>query len=543
MSGMSLKISSTIVALLAATSAFAQGRKDTVLKGTTIEVIQSYKPEVKMAAKKEYVATTPPADTTRARLVYDIPQQALFYTYSSLPLRPLALGKDSVILPFGNYVKLGFGNLNTIYFDAGFGGLKGANYETAFHLHHLSQKGNIENQKTATSGLEAEGTYHSARNDWHAKLTWNRNQLGYYGYDHNVYEYNNRDSVNQVFNLIRVMADMQPAVGEFRKFSYNPGINFSSYSDIHSASETSFGFNLPFYYNVDSIQFTLGVSGVFTQYNVSPFISENNNIVQINPGLRFNQNGFGGHVFIRPTVGKNNSYLLPDIMARYQIPNSQFIISAGWNAQLRRNTYEELSRYNPFMFNRFNVVQTRANEVFGSIQTNLGNHVNFGARLSWWQYRHLPLFLNDTFDQKQFYIVHDGKVNAISFQANVRYQVNTTFSLGMNAMFNGFTTTDEQEAWHEPAVRLGADFLLRPIPQLNINAYLAVLDGIKAYNIYNQVVNTRGVFDLGAGVEYSFIPRLSAFIQMNNILNNRYERWLGQPSYGFNIYGGLRLKF
>ena len=532
----------TTALLASGTAALAQVSKDTVIKGTTIEVIQSYKPEVKMAPKKEYIATPPPPDTTRPRFTYEVPQQALFYTYSSLPLRPLALGKDTLLLPFANYVKAGIGNLSTVYIDAGFGGLKGPDYETAIHLHHLSQKGNIKNQQTASSGIDADGTYHSARHDWHAGLQYDRNRYGYFGYDHSLYEYTNRDSVTQVFNLFRLNLDMQPGKGEYRKIGYHPGISFSSYSDKHNASETSFGFNAPFFYNMDAVQFELGLSGIFTQLNVSPLVSETNNIIQLNPGMRFGKNGFSAHVYLKPTFGKDNSYLLPDLKASYIVPNSQFVLAAGYQANLRRNTYEELSTYNPYMFNLFDVKQTRTDEVFGSVQTNVGNHINFGARLSWWNYNNLPLFLNDTLDQKQFYIVHD-RVNAISFQANLRYQVNTTLSIGINALFNGFTATTQKAAWHEPGVRFNADFILRPIPELTITGYLAVVNGIKAYNIYDQTVNTRGVFDLGGGVEYNFIPRVSAFINMNNILSNKYERWLGYNSYGFNIYGGLRVKF
>ncbi len=524
-------------------TAQAQAGKDTVIKGTTIEVIQSYKPEVKMAPKREYIATPPPADTSRPRFTYETPQQSLFYTYSSLPLRPLALGKDSVILPFANYVKAGFGNLSTVSIDAGFGGLKGANYETGIQLHHLSQKGPIDNQKTASSGILAEGTYHEGKHDWHASLNYDRNQFGYYGYDHNLYEYKQRDSTTQVFNLFRIGIDMQPGKGAYGKIGYHPAISFSSYSDTHDASETTFGVNAPFYYNLDSIQFELGVSGIFTQYRVSPLIAEDNSVIQINPGMKFSQNGFSGHVYIRPTFGKNSTaYLLPDLKASFKVPNSQFVVYAGYQAQLRRNTYEQLSTYNPYMFNMYNVTQTRTDEIFGGFQTNVGQHINFGARVSWWSYNHLPLFLNDTLDQRQFYVVHD-KVNAISFQANLRYQVNTTFSIGFNALVNGFTPANEKEAWHEPGVRFNADFILRPIQQLTITGYMGIVNGIKAYNIYDQTVNTRGVFDMGAGVEYNIIPRVSAFIQLNNILNNRYERWLGYDSYGFNIYGGLRVKF
>ena len=58
---------------------------DTTLKGTTIEVIQSYKPEVKQLPKPQFTAELPPRDTSRPQFRYEVPQQTLNYTYSALP--------------------------------------------------------------------------------------------------------------------------------------------------------------------------------------------------------------------------------------------------------------------------------------------------------------------------------------------------------------------------------------------------------------------------------------------------------------------------
>lgn len=66
---------------------------------------------------------------------------------------------------------------------------------------------------------------------------------------------------------------------------------------------------------------------------------------------------------------------------------------------------------------------------------------------------------------------------------------------------------------------------------------------IYALNQAHVETKLDGVFDLGAGAEYVFIPRLSAFINTNNLLNDCYQRWYRYESYGFNVYGGLRLKF
>jgi outer membrane receptor protein involved in Fe transport len=48
---------------------------------------------------------------------------------------------------------------------------------------------------------------------------------------------------------------------------------------------------------------------------------------------------------------------------------------------------------------------------------------------------------------------------------------------------------------------------------------------------------------VGGNAEYQIVPRLSVFVQLNNLLNNKYQRWQYYEAYGLNIYGGLRLKF
>src|SRR5882757_9208051 len=89
----------------------AQAQKpDTVIKSNTIEITQSYQPEIKQNPKPVLRPGLPPADTSHPVFTYDVPQQTLFYTYSSTPLRPLALGRDSVGPIYNRYIKIGGGN-------------------------------------------------------------------------------------------------------------------------------------------------------------------------------------------------------------------------------------------------------------------------------------------------------------------------------------------------------------------------------------------------------------------------------------------------
>ena len=255
--------------------------KDTVLKGSTIEVIQSYKPQVKMAPKPEWVPQLPPADTAHPSFNYDVPQQTLYYTYSSLPLRPLALGKDVTKQPFPNYVKIGGGNISTLFLDAGIGGIKGKDYETAIHLHHISQNGNIKYQQLALSGIEAEGVIHKENNDWHASLIGERNQYSYYGGDQTVSF--NTDSAKQTFSTIRAIVDLKGKDDSNATINYHPAVNASLYSAKLRTSETTIGVNAPFTFKIDpTLDAQVALIGAFTNFNTNigtTVVNSNNNFI------------------------------------------------------------------------------------------------------------------------------------------------------------------------------------------------------------------------------------------------------------------------
>lgn len=515
--------------------------KDTI-KGATIEVYQNYKPELKPVPKPVFNPSLPPADTSHPAFRYEVPQQGLYYTYRSLPLRPLALGKDSTELPFPSYIKLGGGNLSTLYLDAGIASLKGDNWETALHLHHLSQKGGLNEQQTATTGLEAEGTLHAADHAFTANLDILRRRVGYYGFRQELAPGWNPD-LEQTFTGLRLTVGLRNEIVNNAGIDYAPTVSVSAFGDHYESTERSFGFDIPVSKDFDSsFRAGIGISGRFTQFE-NDVVDVSNNIFQLKPFAEYHQGSFRGRLGLYPTIGKNsNTYLLPDISVALRIPNTAFEFNAGWKALLQQNTYEQLSIKNPFVTNLSTFRQTRTDQVFAGIATNIGNHLTINGKVSWLQYRNLPLFLNALAD-RGFDIVYDGKIQALAFQAGARYQVGNAFALGVSGSWYNFYEKSYSRVWHEPAVRLNADLMIRLLPELTITAYGTILDQMYALDETGREVKLKGILDIGGGAEYQIIPRLSLFANVHNLLNNKYERWRGYPAYGFNIFGGLRLKF
>ena len=520
---------------------------DTVLKGSTIEVIQAYKPVVKKAPKPEWMPQLPPADTTHPSLSFEVPQQTLYYSYTSGQLRPLALGKDSLKIPFPNYIKAGAGNLSTLFLDAGLGNIKGKNYETGVHMHHLSQTGSIKSQQTAFSGLEAEGLYYEENRLWHAAVGVERNQYFYYGYDHDKYPAYNTDSLKQTYANVKVAADMKSKfMVENYEIFYHPNVDISLYNGRNNTSETHFGFDVPFNYWFDSsLEAMVTVSASLTHLKMDGG-KDNNNTAQFTPGVILHEGKITGHGFMGFAAGKSGkASVLPDIVADYIIKGTPLTLSGGWQASLRKNTYEQLTTENPYILNAYFVKQSRRDELFANIGGSYNAHLTYTIRASWWNFTNLPVYLNMPLMNKQFAVAYDD-VSAFSLRGAVRYTESSKWSGGLAVEFYKYYQGSLLYAWHEPTLKIRGDVSVKPLKELTVTGYVAVLSGMYALNWVQPAQESIALspnVDIGGSAEYQLVSRLSAFVQVSNILNNKYERWYGYPAYGFNLYGGLRLKF
>jgi len=517
---------------------FAQ-QKDSVLKDQTIEVIQSYKPQVKQAPKPRFQPDLPPKDNTSPAFQYDVPQQVLYYSYTPPPLRPLVFGKDSSSLPYPGYIKLGGGNLSTIYLDAGIASFNGENYQTALHVHHIQQQGRFKYQKTAFSGLEATGELTTKKLHYKGGIDILRNQYYNYGAFVDTGVAPAKNTYTGITLSVAASNELQNKAG----IDYNPSLKAGVYGRKDN-SEKWADVSLPASKKLNE-EFTINAALNLQLAHVT-FANNstiNNNTLQFVPNITYEKKGFKGTVGIKPTLGiGDNSYILPDIKLSYKFDNILFKIYAGWEGSLKQNTLQQLSTYNPYLDDLYLTRQTRQYEIYGGISAGLGNNLNVDARLSHRDYENLPMFVNN-FSTNAFSILYDPRVKAVSVEATLRYDIADVFSLKASGAYFNYYQYTYARVWHEPSLRFNVDFIFNVIKNLNVTAYTRVLDGIYAQNELGQETKLKAAFEIGTAGEYQIIPRLSAFLTLNNLLNNRYQRWYHYEAYGLNVFGGLRLKF
>ncbi|MEO5983890.1 MAG: hypothetical protein ABIP80_00205, partial [Ferruginibacter sp.] len=289
--------------------------------------------------------------------------------------------------------------------------------------------------------------------------------------------------------------------------------------------------------------------GDFTNYKTLGFITDNitirNNIVQINPAIGYFKPLLNVHAGITPVWYNGKFSLLPDIYFEAQVQEKIFMLQGGWIGKYSYNNYSRLTAVNPYLLPVTSQVHTKETEIFGGIKATLGSHFNINAKAGFITYKNLPLFINDTAtDSKGFITSYEPEMHNLRLHGDVSYIRQEEFTLNAGFTLNGYTGMQvNRKAWHTIPLEVNGSLRWLGFRRLVLKSDLYVFNGGNALEKGNNNVSLPGGFDLSAGAEYKVNKQFSAWIDVNNLLNDKYERWHNYPVYGLNILGGIIIRF
>ena len=81
------------------------------------------------------------------------------------------------------------------------------------------------------------------------------------------------------------------------------------------------------------------------------------------------------------------------------------------------------------------------------------------------------------------------------------------------------------------------------LKDLQLKADVFFWDGSKYRNTSINTFKLKPAADLNLGAEFSVMPKLNLWVQLNNVLNNKYQRWSQYEVLGLNVLGGVVYSF
>lgn len=527
--------------------------QDTTGKRRTIDITSSFKPVLREAVKINFNAAAPVVDSSKPRLTYSIPQQNLLLGYLPAQLKPVALQIDSVnAWKYSNYIKAGAGNVHLPYVQAGFSFGDGKNSFFNIFAKEYASKGKLPFQKNNYTAVSVAGTVRTAANlEWNGSLGFKSEDYFFYGYQPTTLVFT-KDDLRQRFQGYEGKLSLRNMEATEYGLTYNPNIKmnvFGGNNFMGKATETNTLLNLPLTKTFgETFSFNLGLTADLTHYAPAARTTIQNNLYYVAPAVHVATSNFNLTAGVSPAWSDKQFHLLPNIMADVVTNDKNFTLQLGWIGYYDKGSYQRYASINPWIAEPTTLMNTRSQEFYVGIKGSLLDHFTYSAKASGIQYRDMALFVNDSLDGKTFKTVYAPSLQAFKMHGEIAWTHGEDISWVNSVTLSHYSHIEGQLApWGLVPMELSSSLRWQLFKDFFLKGELygyggAPYESKVSSTTYKNVTGQSGV-DVNAGVEFKVARQVNLWLQMNNLFNDKYQRWHQYPVYGFNILGGIVFSF
>ncbi|MFN2458621.1 MAG: hypothetical protein ABR502_10495 [Chitinophagaceae bacterium] len=520
-------------------NSFAQ---DTI-KRRSVDITSTFKPTLKEAAKINLNASPATVDTTRPRLLYNIPNQNLNFAYQPGMLRPLALAIDTGgIWDNWNYVKLGYGSLKNPYLETGLSLGNGNTAGVNLYGFHTNSKGKIKFQNYKTTNIDVTGFLQTSKHlEWNGRVGAKEENFNKYGFEPKTLEID-EDSLEVKLQTFTTRLSFRNINRTAFGLSYAPEAELNLFKDRLNNTESNTHIHLPLNKTIGNIfEVAVALTADFTRYSPDSKDAITNNYFVFSPSIFYKKSNINIQAGIKPSWDSEGFKLFPNIMAELSSVDRQFTIQAGWIGHLRKNSYHYLTSLNPWIWAPETITTSSIQEIYGGVKGSVTDHLTYSAKIGFNNYTNQPLFVNDTSSGKSFMVVTEPSMKAINVSGEVGYNVGERFSMLTGLTVNRYMNLKENSnPWGLIPLELRTAIRIQVLKDLYVKGDMYAFS-TPWYLSEDGSKRGKGAMDLSAGLEFAVVKNVKVWAQFNNLMSNEYERWHQYPVYGFNFLGGVVL--
>ena len=536
-----------LILLFVGTSfSYAQGNLET----GEVEVIKDFDARLKDTEKISVTPTLPNQEAVTKTQTYNIPPRTLTVDYLPPKIRPIAMRGDKLPEAYNGYVKLGGGIPTTTFGELAYHTFYEKQYDVGLKLkHHQANFKNLENQRFMENSGEVMGTYYLDQGyAVGGNLGFMSDQVHYYGYDHAVDTFS-REEVRQNFNTFDLGLKFFNGERTQGDINYRAGLNVYNIKDNFAAKERHLdaGIGATKWF-AEKHSLDVDIKADFTTYQDS--VKQKLNNFYINPAFTFHNEGIKAQIGVNLASVNEEFSVFPDVEVSANIVGNKFTAFVGAEGNLKPNTLRTLSDYNPFIntFGSLEIRNTSYNHFYGGLRGTVAGF-NYKGQIGYKDAKGLPLFLNvertraDSASFTTFDVVYDS-VRIFNIQGSIGATILKDLDLTGTISINSFDLDNEERAWHLPFLEANFTGVYRLLEdKFRLKGELFVANGVPFQIANDRSDNLNALLDVSVGGEYILSENLGAFVEINNLLNNRRQRWANYPTYGLNVLAGVTAKF
>jgi hypothetical protein len=512
-----------------------------------VNVTSQFKPTLKEAAKINFNATPPSADTSRPKLQYNIPNQNLSLGFQPGSLKPLALEVDSGG-GWGNesYIKVGYGNFKSPFVQAGVSFGDGKNAGLNIYAKHNSSQGEIALQDYSNSEVDLNAYLKSAKNlQWNVRFGGQQQTYNKYGFEPKSLVFP-EDSIEVKYQTWRGRINFHNIVRTDLGLSYAPELKIDVFNDQLKNSESNTYLNLPLQKTIGTnFEVDLAATANLSRYKRDGKDGIANNYFYFSPSVVFKKENINISAGLRPSWDNGEFKVFPNFLAEFKTANYPFSFQFGWTGYLRNSGFQYQAGMNPWIYAPDSVRNTKIEERYLGIKGSVGDHFNYSVKAAYNIINNQPLLVNDTTSiskGKSFRALNEPDLKMYTLGGEIGYTVGEKFSVISNLSLNSYKVKKNARSWGLLPLEWKTTMRVQVVKDLYVNSTIYLFDG-PWYLTRTGSKNLPMASDVSAGLEFKVYKNIKLWMQFNNVFNKEYQRWNQYPVYGFNFLGGVVFSF
>lgn len=536
----------TILAAAAifATPAFSQKNKD--LPTESVEVTREFDARLLETNKIEVTPLLPALDTTTKRQEYSVVPRLLKVNYEAPVLRPVGMKAAKKEKIYNGWFKLGGSVPVGALGEGGYYFSQKDKFDGKISLrHHSTNFKSLENQRFMDNNATVSGNYYVNQNTAvEGKIGYTYDRVHFYGYNHDSLNFE-REAVQQNFKMPEISVRLFNAERTKTDLNYSIQPKLYVLNDYYSNKETGFDLNMSATkWFAEKHPFRMNVRTDFTSFRDTGKQTLNN--IYLQPSFTFHAD------FLQLKIGGNFAShrdvwsIFPDAELTLRVWGDGIQIFGGATGDLRKNTFRSMTEYNPFLQIRGSKLRnTKWMNFYGGLKGNLG-WLEYTGQIGYGEARDLALFqtLYTAGQPTRFTVLYDTS-KIYNLQGSIKLKPFANLTLSGTLSQNVYTLSNESNAWGLPGLEgnfTGRYALLGGKAAAQADVYIA--DRIRYRNLETNLPAKSGALvDLSIGGSYNLTETIGLFLNINNLLNNKRERWHDYPIYGMNVVAGVQGKF
>jgi len=527
-----------------------------------VQVTKAYQPDIKDAYKiSELPDITDTTHVTTDFNYYLLPRR-LETDVEVEPIPAATMVGEPLTELYSSYLKMGMGHKIAPLVEFSLTNKRSRDHALGVLLRHHSSTGKVtlDNEERAPAGyarsrarLFGKKFYDNAVLD--GNLGVRSNTRYFYGYDTRVDTslYDDKQAIKQNFFRFEAGAGLKSTYIDSSHLNYDFQLDYQYLGDRFESRENRVKFTggLDKYYDQNHLGFHSEVTYLNREFT---YDTTSNTLVHFQPWVARFGDGWrvrGGVKFFADVVnGNTHARFFPVANVEYDIISQYIIPYGGVDGKIDLNSYDRITRENPFVLPGLHVKNTNYKLIFfGGLKGNLSASVYYNARFRYSFFDDLYFFVNDVNSTggaaNQFNVeYHDGE--RMNLFGELGIDLSDQLHINLEGNYYKFVLYhDQARAWHKPVydMTLSARYNLRDKIIAEADVFVSGDRWAKSGRRFGEETKLEGFVDMNMKLEYRYSKVLSGYVKLQNILSNNYSIWNNYPVYGLHAYAGITYSF